>query len=255
VIALGLAVVTQAAVLFVPWDSLFRRAGVVPVVREHATVVECGDWYWIVVVTDSALTATTVVRGRPTDDPGFAHRQARAYGGRHLLAAPEMPERVRVESDHVPGWVAFATHDPLLYRTTYGYPERCNYLVTGTAIGWPWRALREERTIADWMVSPGEPGGANLPLARTTTVRGQIELPVLGTLPYLPIWRGIVLDLLVLTLPWCLLLWAAGAARRRRRSRRGRCAECSYDLTGLGVGSVCPECGLQPNRIAPPKRG
>ena len=116
--------------------------------------------------------------------------------------------------------------------------------------GWPWRCVRGE----EHRVSVAVPSQRGALLGVVWRV-GYIHVGENIQVPVLPIWAGIAFDLLAFALPCYLLLWAAGAARRRRRSRRGRCAECNYDLTGLGVGSVCPECGLQPNRIAPPKRG
>jgi hypothetical protein len=35
-----------------------------------------------------------------------------------------------------------------------------------------------------------------------------------------------------------------GYARRRRAIRRGLCAHCRYDLTGIAQGKPCPECGF-----------
>lgn len=37
------------------------------------------------------------------------------------------------------------------------------------------------------------------------------------------------------------LLWTGAWARSRARS--GRCSACGYDLSGLGPGKSCPECG------------
>lgn len=42
-------------------------------------------------------------------------------------------------------------------------------------------------------------------------------------------------------LPWMVV--GVCAFRRRLAARRGRCVKCGYDLRGLGVGAICPECG------------
>ena len=46
-----------------------------------------------------------------------------------------------------------------------------------------------------------------------------------------------------LWLPWLLAAIATGWLWRGPRSKPGRCAACGYDLTGLGDGASCPECG------------
>ena len=55
--------------------------------------------------------------------------------------------------------------------------------------------------------------------------------------------------LIVNTLSYALFsaaLWAGFMALRAwRRGRRGRCTRCAYDLTGLGAGAACPECGSE----------
>lgn len=38
-------------------------------------------------------------------------------------------------------------------------------------------------------------------------------------------------------------VWLVRSGRRAGRVGAGACAVCGYDLSGLGVGAVCPECG------------
>ena len=55
------------------------------------------------------------------------------------------------------------------------------------------------------------------------------------------LWPGLIADTLFYALLFAGLHQLAGWRRRTRRRRRGRCAACGYDLTGID--GVCPECG------------
>ncbi|HZW07099.1 MAG TPA: hypothetical protein VFF65_08235, partial [Phycisphaerales bacterium] len=41
----------------------------------------------------------------------------------------------------------------------------------------------------------------------------------------------------------CSALLLRSGILARRRSKAGCCTACGYDLTGLGAGAACPECG------------
>lgn len=101
---------------------------------------------------------------------------------------------------------------------------------------------------------------------RPAVVRGGISItrapakgrasPVmrLHALPYRPIWLGVVVNTLfyavLLAVPFASLV-ALRAWRRGRRKARGRCTRCAYDLTGLGAGAPCPECGVEARVLSP----
>jgi len=71
-------------------------------------------------------------------------------------------------------------------------------------------------------------------------------------LPLLPLWRGLVANVLFYALVVLVLRRGFVLLRGRRRRRRGRCwagGGCGYDLTGLHA-ATCPECGRQ---VAPTK--
>lgn len=107
--------------------------------------------------------------------------------------------------------------------------------------GWPCRALWCEH-------------GYSEPRSRWTVVRGAFELtgshralPSPGasfsrTLPYLPTWPGLVINLAFWSAATAQFVFAPALVRRLRR-RPGLCPACSYDLRGLPAGSACPECG------------
>ena len=52
-----------------------------------------------------------------------------------------------------------------------------------------------------------------------------------------PIWFAAVISAAPSALAWRLDLIAT------RRARRGHCPKCNYDLSGLPLGTPCPECG------------
>lgn len=64
-----------------------------------------------------------------------------------------------------------------------------------------------------------------------------------AALPLRPIWLGLTLNTLLLSLFWWTGLSCVARWRRRRARRRGVCYECRYDLKGLPPGAPCPECG------------
>ncbi len=71
------------------------------------------------------------------------------------------------------------------------------------------------------------------------------------TLPYRPLWGAFAANTGVYAAAWWVLLVAPGEVRRALRRRRGRCASCGYDLSGLPGGTTCPECGRR-DGVEPP---
>lgn len=61
------------------------------------------------------------------------------------------------------------------------------------------------------------------------------------TLPYLPIWPGLLADTLFYALLLATLHQLTTRARRAHRRKRNRCPTCDYDLRGLTTPN-CPEC-------------
>lgn len=61
-------------------------------------------------------------------------------------------------------------------------------------------------------------------------------------LPYLPVWRGIVINTVFYGAMFWLMVFSWPVGRRIIRKRRGRCLWCGYDLRGTEH-DRCPECG------------
>ena len=62
-------------------------------------------------------------------------------------------------------------------------------------------------------------------------------------------WSAIIFWSTFALLPGCMLYYSIVSPARRRRQHRiraGLCLACGYDRAGLAAGSVCPECGKQP---------
>lgn len=115
------------------------------------------------------------------------------------------------------------------------------------AAGWPRLALWEFRILQHAGTGPRKANwvergawvfnaGPGIPRAKTTR------------LPYLPIWRGLLIDTAFWGAVWFVLLWpmglATGRLKRSRRARHGKCVWCKYDLRGI-ENTHCPECGRQ----------
>ncbi len=108
------------------------------------------------------------------------------------------------------------------------------------AAGWPMLALKYicEQHVASGRARVTYSSEWGLPVSRWFR-RWTNEC-----LPLLPMPLGFAVN----TVLFAAVLWAsargARAWRSSRRRRRGRCANCNYDRTGLAAGVVCPECGV-----------
>jgi hypothetical protein len=78
--------------------------------------------------------------------------------------------------------------------------------------------------------------------------------PEQGTIPLIPMWRGLAANTAFFAAAWAVLLVLFPAVYRRhrasRRRRLGLCAACAYDLKAQD--GPCPECGVvrQSNNMA-----
>jgi len=159
--------------------------------------------------------------------------------------------------------IEFYTRSELPWYVEHAVPLSGDMSPTGpyfvAAYGWPWRALVFELWeqnvpsnrvggMPDWeeglrgaVVVPG--GG----LRRSPSIGGDDLY-----LPLLPLWRGLLANVLFYALVVLVLRRGFVLLRGRRRRRRGRCwagGGCGYDLTGLDA-ATCPECGRP---VAPTK--
>jgi hypothetical protein len=132
------------------------------------------------------------------------------------------------------------------------YPFRM-YEYSSLQCGWPMRAFHKESIVAI-----GEGDGV---MTERFIVARLRDLKWLSSfeyreLPALPIWPGFAIN----TIFYAAILWVLWATpfavRKWRRIKRGRCANCGYDITGAPH-TNCPECGtpasspVTPGRIAP----
>lgn len=61
--------------------------------------------------------------------------------------------------------------------------------------------------------------------------------------PYLPHWRGLIINWVFYLCLIVCVIYGASAARVVSRKRSGRCVNCGYSLKG-NVTGVCSECGM-----------
>ena len=104
--------------------------------------------------------------------------------------------------------------------------------VGGIKVGWPFRSFAAWRHLAGRASELDEHGyllssGADL----------------VPRFPSYPLWPGFVFNTILFSITAWGLWQVPLAIRRRERRRAGRCMRCGYDLAGLAVGAVCPECG------------
>lgn len=165
-------------------------------------------------------------------EPGAEHRPAAeliaaARAGHAETAASRDGVILR---DSPRPWGTFAADKP---------PDEAR-IGSDTAYGWPWPCLWY-RTTAEFQ-GPTTIGNERLHGGMFLHGTLSARLRDFRALPYWPIWAGLAADAAVWGTMWLALLTLPRVARRWHRRRRGRCAECGYDLCGVTSG-VCPECG------------
>ncbi len=101
------------------------------------------------------------------------------------------------------------------------------------AAGWPALCLRGQRT------SDTATPGALLLFRNKISPRSNHWR---DTLPYWPIWSGLLLNVVFYAALWFALLTVPRFMHRRLLLRRGVCPKCRYDLR-RDLAAGCPECG------------
>ncbi len=132
-------------------------------------------------------------------------------------------------------------------RLPYASGQRNYEYIFQMAFGWPLPSLAVEYELSDsestLQVNGGIPTGQSL--------RPSLGAPLLKEmLPYLPLWPGLVANMVfyavLLRIPFLVARWTI----RFRRRRMGLCKTCGYDLRGAPH-DVCPECGSVANPVKP----
>ncbi len=170
--------------------------------------------------------------------------------GKRILALVNSPS-VDVSDSSFVEWLASAFPGTEVYMSNR--PVRV--LSDGVyewRIGWPFTAFwcRAKDSVGQTVTvakSPGVVGGIVIPRG---AVWGLFDAT--RVVPYLPLWPGLLGNLLF-CFPFALAIDALFLAVRRRirhlrfhRSPSMPCPSCSYSLLGLPPNTPCPECGDMP---------
>lgn len=114
--------------------------------------------------------------------------------------------------------------------------------------GWPARSFGTQYTMGP---NPAKTMPRMVPtvqsgdLLRDVLPAGLLTLLSLrdgNIIPYEVLWQGAIVNTVVWSIPFALLLLSIAPMRRALRRRRKRCISCGYDLSASPNG-VCPECG------------
>ncbi|QKK09368.1 MAG: hypothetical protein HND58_15190 [Planctomycetota bacterium] len=234
VAALGLSAVMQVGIVVMP-DSWYTALHGIPGPAEpRQFVVDENDAVWAVDRVDLG----------PFGEAISAQSDMERFFRDELASQHSPSPRPLV----VPTWSTFARasgNEAMLALRASAAAGWDNCAITEMAEGWPWRCVRgESRSVMTWATRQ-----------RTIARSGQALLWGRTWVPSVPIWPGLVLNLVVLALPWYAAYWLHGPGRRVYRQYRGCCTACGYDLAGLDRCTACPECGAVPRGGEPAAAG
>ncbi len=187
--------------------------------------------------------------------PGFSRAELRAGNGALASFDGLIASRSATWlSEHSGKWPAtigptlWPQRDPL-WPEWLGLPanDGTQYAAwSARAVGWPALCLCSRTRVAT---------------TGTQTVTGSLQVlgpahyagrvtpsdPGLGSIPLLPIWRGLAIDGAMFSVAWAAVLVPTVLAYRKirasRRRLRGLCLACGYDLRAE-YNTPCPECGV-----------
>ena len=118
-------------------------------------------------------------------------------------------------------------------------------VLTRYRIGWPWRALYWDSVFT---FHPGQFPNAQSHAKMMSDRAGfkyGLDIPLSSSwmrLPVMPVWNGLLLNVLLWSVLWSVPGPLLRGVRRYRRMRRGLCLACGYEVEDL---EKCPECGTQ----------
>lgn len=171
----------------------------------------------------------------------------------HLLGVttPSRPTGPRLE-DSLRGWERAVAWSHFLAKARLPFrPGGVSTTARIEARGWPCRALFCEYTMGFHNPYSWDVLGGAFTLRSRYARSSPMNTFVPNTLPYYPIWTGLLANIAFWSLAVAPLVFAMPYLRARlrrvfQRPPPGICAACGYDLSGLPNGAPCPECGVAP---------
>jgi hypothetical protein len=116
-------------------------------------------------------------------------------------------------------------------------------VLTRYRVGWPWRAFYWDSVfISNSGKIPNAQSHSQL-MSDRAGLRYGVDIPLSSSwmkLPVMPVWDGLLLNVLLWSFLWCIPGPIRGGVRTYRRKRRGLCLACGYAIEDL---ERCPECG------------
>lgn len=222
----------------VPWLIQQRAStgGAIPKgIRTSHLVYVDDEVAWSILIVNGRMSSTSTAFAFQTREAAMAMAARSTELTRHRQ--PTTPSVREVKT--LPHWlqlhgVTFRSSDlrrnqePLAsldldeqHSSYHRYSKFCiNY-----AIGWPARSWTS-RSVA---------GGSEEVQHTGLLSIGEANLPII------PVFRGIVVNAIVMSIPIWATFVGATLSRRVVRAKCGRCLDCGYSLNADTV--VCPECG------------
>ncbi len=118
-----------------------------------------------------------------------------------------------------------------LVEEARGWPVKCLYYYLEVGTG-------DVHGAMAW----GEPRSLDVVTPEGEQITQYFSLIPGHAMPFMPIWRGMAINMTLYFFCSLILVFSAGILARAYRQWVGLCMQCGYNLTGNTSG-VCPECG------------